>query len=382
MICSLEELYLWSLPRLKAICQYGSLPVPTRGGECFFFSNLRFLYLRNCSDLISIIPSDLLAKLPNLEELEVLDCNGATEVFNSKGLILLLDEEEEGHHEQATPILSKLNRLDLRGLPLLRTIWEGVVSPLSLPNLEKIHVEHLDELDFMFSLAMAQRLQQLRLLEIEKCPKMVQIISLLMKGEDDIEKEAIMCKAVLFPRLRNLWLYTLPNLSTVVSKGVLHNHDYYSYWPLLETLTVGECPKLKRLPPVCPQTTATELREIHVGEKWFNALEWDDHTDEKLHLQERVKVIIEFLIYSFTFSCLSTIHIESCTSLNKTFNFFYFLFLIMITFYEEFIYLSGTIQQVRFYDDDDYNDDNDDDNDDELDENRWVCLSIKPSSLV
>ncbi|XP_042520057.1 uncharacterized protein LOC122093707 isoform X1 [Macadamia integrifolia] len=298
---SLKMLDLQYLPKLKAICQYGSIPVPsTGGGGGGFFNNLRSLYVSGCSSLISIIPSDLLANLPNLEQLEVRDCSKTTEIFNSN--------DQEGHHQQATTlILPKLRQLELRHLLSLRTIWDGVVSPSSLLNLEYIYLYNLG-MNFVFSLAMAQRLQQLKELQIWNCDNMVQIISLLMEGEDELEKEEaiITCKnTVLFPQLRVLRLINLPNLS-MVSKRVLRSsssssHDYnFFYWPSLETLTVEKCPNLKRF-PMSLQKNAIKLREIQVEKEWFNALEWNDdddddqtHHDKLQNLQEKgVKVEFE-----------------------------------------------------------------------------------------
>ncbi|XP_042497504.1 probable disease resistance protein At4g27220 [Macadamia integrifolia] len=188
ILSSLEKLYLWSLPKLESICQYGSLPVPSEGGGgggggggfFYFFNNLRFLDVYECWSIISIIPSDLLAKLPNLEQLQVRWCPETTEVFNSTGLLL-----DEGGHLQATTILTKLKRLHLEFLPNLRTIWEGILSPLSLLNLEEIEVRELN-LKFMFSLAMAQRFHQLKQLQLEGCSNMVQIISLMEGDEEEI----------------------------------------------------------------------------------------------------------------------------------------------------------------------------------------------------
>ncbi|XP_042498202.1 disease resistance protein RPS5-like [Macadamia integrifolia] len=327
IISNLEKLYLHSLPKLKAICHF-------RGGYSFFFNNLRFLDVFDCPGLISIIPSDLLAMLSNLEELVVKLCYGATEVFRVGNL-------------QATTILKKLKRLDLQYLRSLRTIWKGIVSPfLSLMNLEEIHVKRLDNLNFMFSVAIVEKLQQLKRLEIRECPKMVQIISLirsqallpsthpilgnlrslgiyecdslkhilpmsLAQGllqleeldisdcsnleeiifvDDGKEEDEEKTKVLLFPRLRCLKLVGLPNLSMASKRVLRGNHDCYCYWPSLEMLKVLRCHKLKKF-PVIPQTmTPTKLREIEVEEEWFNELEWDDdQIDYKLYLQERVK---------------------------------------------------------------------------------------------
>ncbi|KAJ4955475.1 hypothetical protein NE237_012258 [Protea cynaroides] len=332
---SLELLNLYDVPKLKAICSSHCPQIfPLQSGGCF--NNLRFLQLRKCSGLINIIPSYLLAKLPNLEQLEARDCCGLTE-----------------------------------------TIWYGIVSPLSLLNLEKIIIHYLEEIKFMFSFALAERLQHLKYLEIQSCDEMVQIISMeentqgissstpelnpssknnssssssssvlptpifgnlrhldigwcnslkhmlpmsLAQGllqleelqiwncpnleeiivndldhdrdEEDIEEKQLsmgMCrKTAVFPRLRELALGYLRNLSAV-SKGVsLCHYD----WPSLERLEVYGCPNLKRLP--LNLQTATKLKEIEVDEEWLNGMEWDEESekDKALHLlhQRGVKV--------------------------------------------------------------------------------------------
>ncbi|XP_042480774.1 probable disease resistance protein At4g27220 [Macadamia integrifolia] len=336
---SLETLYLRSSHKLKAIimCNHGSsLP-----SGCF--NNLRFLQVDGCHGLISIIPSDLLAKLSNLEELRVSYCNGATEVLDSKGLQLLLDDEGQA---EATILLPKLKQLKLSSLRSLRTIWDEGVVPL---NLEEIEVSNL-RLKFIFSLAMVQRLQQLQRLYISSCDKVVEIIS-LMEGDDtqritssssssrllqlnnnnpsSSSSSVILPTPSIFGNLRSLeicychrlthilpmslaqglqqlkffHIYFCPNLEEIIQNDHHHDMDVEKenatiimckkkttllLFPSLETLYVRKCPKLKRLTPAI--STATKLREINVEEEWFNALEWDDQ-NEKLQLQERVKVI-------------------------------------------------------------------------------------------
>ncbi|KAJ4966605.1 hypothetical protein NE237_018454 [Protea cynaroides] len=343
----LERLNLQDLPKLKAICNsHGSRGRGGGGGGCF--NNLRFLRLWSCSSLITIIPSDLLAKLPNLEELEVFECPGAIEVFNSEGL-----------EQTQTAIMSKLKRLELIILTSLRTIWQGVVSPLSFMNLECIFLYEL-RLKILFPLAMAQRLQQLKRLSISECKEMVEIISMDEGNENRVqgisssstlhyfnpastyinnpsssssllrptpifgnlrflgvyfcdslkhilpmslaegllqleELDIKMCpnleeiivndrdchddieeKKTIFPRLRDLELIELPNIS-MVSKGILlRRHDYY--WPSLETLKVFGCSNLERLPVNLEM--APKLREMKVEEEWFNGLGWPDHDDD------------------------------------------------------------------------------------------------------
>ncbi|KAJ4967582.1 hypothetical protein NE237_019431 [Protea cynaroides] len=330
----LERLELRGLPRLKAISNSrGPLPLPSRGGGGGGgggFNNLRVLYVCACSILLTIIPSHLLAKLPNLEELCVGDCHGAIEVFNSKGL-------EEG--QKAT--MSKLKQLKLDQLTSLRTIWEGIVSPLSLMNLEYIFLYDL-RLKILFPLAMAQRLQQLKKLKIRFCEEMVEIMSMDEGNEDRVQgissssttlhylnpifgnlrvlhlsdcgslkhilpmslaqgliqleelsitwcsnleeiivndrdcNDDIQEKKTIFPRLRYLQLFKLPNLS-MMSKGVLLCRHYYC-WPSLETLKVWRCSNLKFLPVNLEM--ATKLRRIKVEEEWFNKLEWPEHDDD------------------------------------------------------------------------------------------------------
>ncbi|XP_043687954.1 LOW QUALITY PROTEIN: putative disease resistance protein At1g63350 [Telopea speciosissima] len=358
---NLEKLYLQSLRKLNAICcccrQYGGSsllrPGPSGGGGGggyygFFFNNLRYLEVFGCNSIISIIPSDLLANLPNLEELEVDSCRNATEGSNMKFMFslamaqrfqqlqqieirfcpnmvqiinpLLMEGDDEINTQRQLNYSSTNNNHPLPSSSSSLSVLLPSTSPPIFGNLRLLHLKSCDRLKHILPMSLAQAagfLQQLEELIIHSCSHLKEIILNDQKEEEE-EEAIIMSKkkkkktpVVLFPRLRYLFLYNLPNLSMVVSrKGELllrsSSHDYYSYWPSLETLEVWKCPNLKRL-PVSPQTmmTATKLKEIVVQKQWFNALEWDDddddHDNKLQHLQQSgVKVTLERPIEPWT----------------------------------------------------------------------------------
>ncbi|XP_058071053.1 disease resistance protein SUMM2-like [Magnolia sinica] len=156
----LNKLSLDELMNLKMFCQ-GPLPASS-------LQNLRKLNISGCNKLINILPSDL---PQNLEKLKISRCDELVEVFHFQGT------------SKEDALLSKLRKLQLYNLPELTSICKGVVPPLgSLHHLEDLSVEDCKRLRYLVSPALAQRLQQLKLLHIKGCEKMEKLIGVEVEG--------------------------------------------------------------------------------------------------------------------------------------------------------------------------------------------------------
>ncbi|XP_058071058.1 disease resistance protein SUMM2-like [Magnolia sinica] len=197
----LKELTLDELINLKSFCR-GPLPAGS-------LQNLRKLKIFRCNKLINIKPSDL---PQSLEKLKVSHCDELVEVFHFQGT------------SKEYALLSKLRKLKLNDLPELTSIWKGAVPPLgSLHHLEYLTVEDCKKLRYLISPALAQRLQQLKLLGIESCEKMEKLIGV------EVEESTIASLSS-SAGSRQSELMCLP-----------HSLPHVRMFPNLQTLHIQEC---------------------------------------------------------------------------------------------------------------------------------------------
>ena len=74
-----------------------------------------------------------------------------------------------------------------------------------MQNLRELYVSNCPNLKYLFTVAMAGRLEQLEKLSINGCPVMEEVVFTNEHGEGRLEK-------ILFPKLKSLELEDLPNL--------------------------------------------------------------------------------------------------------------------------------------------------------------------------
>ncbi|XP_034707644.1 uncharacterized protein LOC117930941 isoform X2 [Vitis riparia] len=125
------------------------------------FCKLRLLKIRKCHDIFVVIPSNVLPKLYNLEELHVSKCNSVKEVFE------LVDKEYQ------VETLPRLTEMFLEDLPLL-TYLSGLGQILK--NLHSIEVCGCGNLIYLVTSSMAKTLVQLKVLTIGKCESVEEIV--------------------------------------------------------------------------------------------------------------------------------------------------------------------------------------------------------------
>ncbi|XP_077231874.1 putative disease resistance protein At4g27220 [Tasmannia lanceolata] len=252
-LSTLKQMELRYLPKLSCIWKGAIPPSGT-------FHNLTDLTVFECGSLRCLFSPVHVQYLQQLEKLYVLDCSVLEEVFEyEEGM------REEIHAAITTSPLSTLKQMELRLLPKLSCIWKGAIPPTgTFHNLTRLIVFRCPSLRCLFSPVLAQCLQQLEYLRVERCGEIEVIIS----GEEEEEELGVVDKETLLPRLETILLRDLPKLTSLCC----HLH-----FPSLKSITVWDCPNLKRF-PVRPQN-APKLEKIRGQEAWFEGLEWEDEGD-------------------------------------------------------------------------------------------------------
>ena len=210
-----------------------------------------FLYKLNILDLSfddyenkkDTLPFDFLHKVPSVECLRVQRCYGLKEIFPSQKL--------QVHHG----ILARLNQLELNKLKELESIglehpWvkpysakleilnirkcsrlEKVVScAVSFSSLKELQVSECERMEYLFTSSTAKSLVQLKMLYIEKCESIKEIVR--KEDESDASEEMI------FGRLTKLRLESLGRLVR------FYSGDGTLQFSCLEEATIAECPNM------------------------------------------------------------------------------------------------------------------------------------------
>ncbi|KAL5986013.1 hypothetical protein ACLOJK_028003 [Asimina triloba] len=112
-----------------------NLPLPPT------FRNLRGMYISSCNGLKRLMPASLAHGLPQLEQLQVLYCDG---------MEAMIAEDENEAITVGGPIFPRLKNLQLVSLPRLKTLyqWE-VLLFLDWPSLVRIEVHECPELKWL-----------------------------------------------------------------------------------------------------------------------------------------------------------------------------------------------------------------------------------------
>ncbi|KAF9609633.1 hypothetical protein IFM89_017772 [Coptis chinensis] len=208
-----------------------------------------------------------------LKNVGQLDAGGQ---FNKLKCLRLIDCPKIEHilsvdvTDKSVPLVafSKLTDLSMLRMEGMKEICKGPVPLGCFLNLKEMHIQDCNNLRYLFSLAMAQRLNQLEQLRVCWCSEMLNIIII---SEMDEKTEPVLVQAKLFPRLKILTLSGLPMLF-----GFYEVHNLYSEWPSLEELHV-ECANLKKLP--MGPNSAPNLKQLRSGySDLMRKLEWEDQT--------------------------------------------------------------------------------------------------------
>ncbi|XP_062083144.1 probable disease resistance protein At4g27220 [Humulus lupulus] len=272
----LESLNLIKLTSLEMTC-HGKLPVGS-------FKELRKVEVSNCDRLKNLFPLSIV-KL--IHHVTVIECEMMEEIVTSGR-----EDDEAAHRIESL----QLRSLCLRSLPnfvrfycskqketcassmidyskplftetvlfpnllelTLRkisteNIWPDQLSSGSfMQNLSILKVEGCDSLKYLFSFALAQKLLNLKKLEVTYCMAMEDIgVPNKKLGEEDTQLGNI-----LFPKLDSIELYGLSALQRFCAK------DSCMEFPLLSKLIINDCQELKIFVS-CPTIPISEVSVDH-----------------------------------------------------------------------------------------------------------------------
>ncbi|XP_068636175.1 probable disease resistance protein At4g27220 [Aristolochia californica] len=263
LVC-LKKLTLRNMKKIKKLC-HG--PLPSR-----FLTNLQVIRIQNCKQMTKDVFS--CSQLQNLEILEIIHLEGIDEMqvlLNLEGTSI------------SPNVFQNLETLHIVGMNKIKEVLRGLfpvefVTRTVFQNLQLLYISHCNVLRNLFAINVALcTLRKLKSLYIHHC-KLMEVI-LVKNQEEEFELQD-----VVLPRLTHLSLESLPEL-----RGVC-NVEIFPCFPLLESIVVVKCPKLKRLP--LKQETTNYLKQIRAGRKWFESLQQDMGIEEeaKSHMQSLFKV--------------------------------------------------------------------------------------------
>ncbi|XP_028104764.1 uncharacterized protein LOC114303816 [Camellia sinensis] len=231
----LTTLNLYELVSLKSFYNW-----PTRSeAQPLFnhqvsFPKLETLFLDNCVNSREIHPWNVQAgkislkflDVANLDKLIVRNCSEVAEVFQLEGLNV-----GEGQHVRP---LIEVRMMELDGLPQLTCLWnKDPRGILSLQILQYLTIKKCSLLRNLFTCSTAMALQQLKVLYLESCLVMEEVIAATEDGLEEVIDDVIE-----FPKLEWLMLKDLPNLNSFC------NAKYNFNLPSLQRVVLKRCPNM------------------------------------------------------------------------------------------------------------------------------------------
>ncbi|XP_057957026.1 putative disease resistance protein At4g10780 isoform X2 [Malania oleifera] len=307
---SLETIRVWECEQMEEI-------VAGEEGREFngTFSSLIVLEIGGCPKIKKLFTRELLQQyLPSLERIRVRECNQMEEI--------VAGEEER----EVNGTFSSLKVLEIGGCPKIKKLLTRGLLQQYLPSLETISVwsceqmeeivagEEEREVNGTFSSLkvlqiggcpklkklltrglLQQYLPSLETIVVQNCEQMEEIVADVEKNDDRATADlCITCsasnndeigiKTIHLPKLRILRLWNLPELKSIYRGNMVCD--------TLQSVDVGKCPKLKRLPLYLPlhlkdgqPSPPLALQEIvSDDDEWWESLVWD-HPAAKPALQ-------------------------------------------------------------------------------------------------
>ncbi|KAE9444773.1 hypothetical protein C3L33_23329, partial [Rhododendron williamsianum] len=123
---TVEEFDLACLPRFRVL--FDGIAPPHN-----IYFNLKKLRLSKCDAVKNIFPVQLLQNFPNLKSLSVVRCKYVEDI-----IVEIAETSDRGHHRDYSNLISlpKLENLELRHLPILNSIYNGVMVCPSIAEVE------------------------------------------------------------------------------------------------------------------------------------------------------------------------------------------------------------------------------------------------------
>ena len=228
----------------------------------FCLSKLVTLIVDDCQFLSdAVLPFHLLPLLPELEILEVRNCDSVKTIFDVKCTT------------QDTLITLPLKNLTLSNLSNLENIWsQDPRGILNMHRLQQVHVKECRGLTNVFPASVAKDLVKLEHLVVEDCEELMAIVA-----EESHENQEIILE-----RLRNLDLKRLEKLRC------FYAGNFTLSFPSLEEVHVIECSSMK---------TFSAVNKMNHSIKWYYAE--DASPRKENHLNSAVHTTSEEVVRIF-----------------------------------------------------------------------------------
>ncbi|KAF7129796.1 hypothetical protein RHSIM_Rhsim10G0148700 [Rhododendron simsii] len=188
----------------------------------------------------------------------VMECNEFRTIIDSEQFNQGKDgkgESEDFEYFDEAIVLGSLERLIIRYMKNMESIWKGPVGIGSLSNLKSLALHTCPNLTTLFTVDMLINLTNLEELVVEDCPNIDNLVSL--KSSDSVP-------GLFLPSLKKISLLELPKLVSI-SSGL-------RIAPNLERMVIFYCPKLEKLSTM--EVSSTDFKVIKGEEEWWDALKW------------------------------------------------------------------------------------------------------------
>ncbi|CAL5394125.1 unnamed protein product [Camellia sinensis] len=195
------------------------------------FPRLETLILNNCVNSKEIHPWNVqvgkinlkFLDVANLNKLIVRNCSEVAEVFQH-------EELNVGEGQHVRPLI-EVRMMELDALPQLTCLWnKDPHGILGLQILQYLTIKKCSLLRNLFTCSTAMALQQLKVLYLESCPVMEEVIAATEDGLKEVIDDVIE-----FPKLEWLILKDLPNLNS------FYNAKYNFNFPSLQRVVLKRC---------------------------------------------------------------------------------------------------------------------------------------------
>ncbi|TYJ39080.1 hypothetical protein E1A91_A04G041400v1 [Gossypium mustelinum] len=272
---------------------------PLKKLECF---TGRFKDIRLGSDLIPMFKTPKIDKILNIFKCDYLrslvdDNSSFKNVIGLRMLHIMYCEGIEcvvslssfasssAHPFQSLEVLALFNLPKLNAL-IMKDAETGsaTTSPLApsatFSHLKEITIERRSSMKTLFPHWLLPNLQNLEEISVDSCDELVEILGAATSEVEEKGSDALI--KFHLPKLRELKLCELPNLKSICSKSGVMVCDS------LQVIEVGNCDKLKRIPPFVPFVGngqpfayAPPSLTIRSYAKWWESLEWNGHPNFK-----------------------------------------------------------------------------------------------------
>ena len=187
------------------------------------FCKLKQLRVDDCENLINIFQPNILRRFPNLEDLQLRNCNLVEEVFEVQG--------KNGDEICDMVVSTQFKVLKLINLSNLKHVWSSDPQAIStFQNLHEVEVSNCKSMKSLFPASVAKSLKQLENLKIHNCG--LEEIVAMEEGLETVTK-------FVFPQLVSLSLEWMPNLKC------FYPEKHTIELPSLKQLMILKCKKVK-----------------------------------------------------------------------------------------------------------------------------------------